>query len=107
MAGQIVELRRVAGDALPTVAFDIDVVLSTSFDDIQLDVRLETGVKLQIRSMIVDNDANGLFHFEFAQDEIPAGVHTADLIFHDLVVPLETFTIPEDMTMIIIARERV
>ena len=101
------EIRQVAYDALPILAMEFeDTQISTTFADIQLDVRLETGAKLPIRSAIIDDDLNGLFHFEFQQDEVPPGVHTADVIFSDISVPTDTFRLPEEPLRLVM-RERV
>ena len=102
-----IELKRVEFDALPTIGFElVDTKLSTSFDDIEMDIRLETGRKLPIRSAIVDDDDNGIFHFEFSQDEIPAGIHKADLVFHSVTTPTDTFRIPDEESIRLVVRER-
>lgn len=108
MACGIQEVIQVAYDALPVLSFEFEgVQLSTTFDDIELDVRLHTGAKLPIRSAVVDDDLNGFFHFEFAQDEVPPGVHQAEIIFSDLAVPTDTFRLPERAPLRLIIRERV
>ena len=105
MAGTLVEIRQVAFDALPILSFEFeDTQLSTTFADIQLDVRLESGDKLPIRSAIIDDDINGFFHFEFLQDEVPPGVHTGELIFSDINVPTDTFRLPEEPMRIFLRR---
>ena len=91
-----VEIRQVELDALPILSFEFEnTQISTTFTNIQLDVRLNTGERLPLRNAIIDDDVNGFFHFEFAQDEVPAGVHEADLIFYDITVATNTFRLPE------------
>lgn len=95
VGGTLVEVRQVELDALPLLSLEFEgTELSTTFATIQLDVRLNTGEKLPIRSAIIDDDLNGFFHFEFLQDEVPNGVHQAEVIFSDINVPTSTFRLP-------------
>lgn len=99
-------LKRVANDSRPTISIEIGLKISTTYSDIKLDVRLQSGRKLPIRSMIIDDDENGIIHFEFNEGEIVEGIHTADLMFYDISNPTEYFTLPEDEPIQIIARAR-
>lgn len=107
MVGTLVEIKQVEFDALPVLSFEFeDTQLSTTFAAIELDVRLDTGEKLPVRNAVIDDDLNGLFHFEFLQDEVPAGTHQAEVIFYDIGVPTNTFRLPEEPLRLVI-RERV
>lgn len=103
----VYELRRVENAGLPNIdfAFDPPLELSTSFSSIKGVTRLNTGLKV-IKDAVIDNDALGIFHFEFDDDEIPAGVHKFEMEFTSLISG-KLLIIPEKAAIRIDARERV
>lgn len=88
-------IKRVDGAGLPDLAFAFDpaVQLSTTYSSIKAIVRLDTGIKLT-KDAVVDDDANGVFHFEFADGEVYAGVHEVELEFVDLATG-KTLIVPD------------
>lgn len=82
---QIVQ-KRVEGAGLPDLAFEFDppVELSTTYSSIRAVVRLDSGTKL-VKNAVIDDDTNGVFHFEFDDGEIPDGCHEVELEFINLV----------------------
>ena len=107
MAGPVV-LRRVAQDALPILSFVFEgVQLTTQFALIELELRFESGKRLLPRKQwVIDDDINGVFHFEFAEGEIPAGTHRGELLIFDLNTPTDKFTLPDKTEFVVIARDR-
>ena len=70
------------GDGLPDIAVDFGRDLS-EIPTRQLKVRTSTGVYIT-KTMLVDDAATGLGHFEFADGELPAGDHLFNIITTEL-----------------------
>lgn len=82
---ETIVLKRVEGAGLPDLGFRFDppVQISATYSSIKAFVRLDTGISIE-KDAVIDDDANGVFHFEFDDGEIYAGVHEIELEFVDL-----------------------
>lgn len=75
----------------------------TSFTDIVLRVRRQDGSRFE-RDAVIDDAAEGEFHFEWQAGDLVPGLHEAEITFTDAIGD-ETF--PDDKPMQLVIRERV
>lgn len=94
-------------DELPDFVFEIDVEtpLSTTFSSITLDVRRPDRSKI-MKAAIVDDDENGIFHFEWTAGDLIEGAHYAELVLVDINTS-KPLTLPERDPIRFVARGRV
>ena len=104
MSAQVFVINFVANDLLPDLSFEFKDTDISSFLSITLRVRKASG-ELILKAAVIDDAANGLFHFEWAVDELTVGTHTAEVRFIDASSKPETF--PEKTPLTLIVRDQV
>lgn len=94
----------VATDRKPDLSFEFDGVDLSSFTAIQFLLRQQAGL-LVTRDAVVDDAANGLFHIEWADGDLPLGTHEGEVLFVHAAGVEETW--PADRPLRIVVRQRV
>jgi hypothetical protein len=100
-------VHRVEGAGLPDLMFRFssDLELSSTFSSIKGVVRLNSGIKL-VKDAVIDSDAEGVFHFEFDDDDIHAGMHHFEIEFVSLASG-KILIVPDGAPILLDTRERV
>lgn len=91
-------------DRKPDLDFEFDGVDLSSFSAITMRLRQQSGLLVE-RAAVIDDAANGLFHIEWADGDLPLGTHKAELVFEHSSGVEETW--PADQPMLVVVRERV
>lgn len=91
-------------DELPLLTFEYEDQDLADFASIVLRVRRPDGRLVEIAATI-DDAPSGMFHFEFAEGDLQAGNHEAEVRFVDLSGKSETM--PADAPIAIIVRGEV
>lgn len=104
MSGDPETIYYAATDRKPNLDFEFEALNLSTFSAITFRLRQQAGLLVE-RAAVIDDAANGLFHIEWAADDLPLGTHEGELIFEHSSGVEETW--PADQPIRIIVRQRV
>lgn len=96
-------MRFVEGDQEPDSIFMFEDTDLSAFSTIELRIR-RNDCDLLVKTAIVDDAENGVFHFAWGAGDLIEGRHEADLVFVDLAGKEETWSDREPILLIVRGR---
>lgn len=80
----------VSQDELPVLPFEFYQQDISTYVSIKLRIRTPAGIKHEYDA-VIDDAANGLFHFEMGTNEIGKGLHQMEVVFEPVADKQETW----------------